>query len=81
MRKDFLKISDDPNFPAAIFINITCTCGEMVTLNVHRTDYDRWTGGENIQTVFPLFRPDIREMMISGTCQKCWDKMFSEERE
>ncbi len=77
--KPHLLVEQDPMFARACFITATCSCGESVKINSHWTEFNRWKVGENIQTVYPLIGPDVREMLISGTCQKCWDRLFSEE--
>lgn len=42
--------------------------------------YEAWknTGG-HVQDYLPDLSADDRELLISGTCKKCWDKMFGEE--
>ena len=30
----------------------------------------------HIQDIFPELKPEIRELMISRVCPKCWDMMF-----
>lgn len=31
----------------------------------------------HIQDIFPYLTPAERELLISGTCGECWEKMFS----
>lgn len=45
--------------------------------------FDEWRGGRSmwergayIQDAFPRLSPEDREILISGTCPKCWDKIF-----
>ena len=34
-----------------------------------------------IQELFPDLSPELREVLVSNTCPKCWDKMFKTENE
>ena len=56
-------------------------CGEATLLDLSMTDVTRWRGGELIQRVFPQLSEDVRELMISGTCGKCFDQLFTTEGE
>jgi len=38
----------------------------------------KWKNGELIQNVMPYLNEDERELLISGTCGKCFDKIFSD---
>ena len=38
-----------------------------------------WKGGMSTQDAFPSLSADEREMLISGICPQCWDKMFGKE--
>lgn len=38
----------------------------------------RWQSGEKIQDLFPELVADIKELLISGVCGKCFDKMWQE---
>ncbi len=54
-------------------------CGAVVILALEDSAYTRWKSGELIQRVFPDLSEAHREIMISGTCGKCFDKLFAEE--
>ena len=57
----------------------TCRhCGTTVQISVIGPDYDRWKNGELIQDAMPYLSPDEREILISGTCGPCFDRMFGE---
>jgi hypothetical protein len=45
--------------------------------NLDKAGYDRWQAGEHIQSVWPEFSADKREMLISGTHPKCWDELWA----
>lgn len=61
-------------------INVKCSfCGTSFTFNVTEEQYQMYTNGSNlIQRIFPEIKPEMRELLISGTCPDCWNKMFSD---
>ncbi|NLD21637.1 MAG: hypothetical protein GX664_04025 [Bacteroidales bacterium] len=54
-------------------------CGKQYSFEVSDEGYKRWLEGEHIQYALPTLTPDQREIMISGICGKCFDKMFEGE--
>ena len=46
-------------------------------VNLH--DMGRWQNGSLIQDAMPYLSADERELLISGTCGTCFDKMFGSE--
>lgn len=58
-----------------------CHCGVEQSFDVISADYDNWQAGELAQNAFPYLSPGQREMMISQTCDTCWDRMFSTDEE
>lgn len=54
-------------------------CGETTRIQIPEREFQLYRGGKLMQDVFPTFDVGIRELMISGVCPKCWDKMFSPE--
>lgn len=56
-------------------------CGEMHEVPVNEADYWDWQDGALVQDAFPYLTADEREMLVSGICPNCWDKMFPEEEE
>jgi hypothetical protein len=52
-------------------------CGRGNEINVNESDYWAWEDGELVQNAFPYLSADEREMLVSGICPTCWDKMFS----
>lgn len=52
-------------------------CNESHIVRVKAKDYDRFSIGELIQNASPYLTPNERELLISGTCGKCFDEMFS----
>ena len=60
-------------------IQATCRhCKESSELAVNRQDIEDWTAGKYIQDAMPYLSDDERELLISGTCGKCFDTMFGE---
>ena len=58
-------------------IQATCRqCKESVEMSVNRQDMVDWQGGKHIQHAMPYLSADQRELLISGTCGTCFDKMF-----
>ena len=55
------------------------TCGDTHILMVNAQDKKRWMEGELIQDAMPYLSADERELLISGTCVTCFDKMFGSE--
>ena len=56
----------------------TCRfCGTTHTLTVDINDYFSWQEGTHVQDAMPYLTPAERELLISQTCQACWDKMMA----
>lgn len=54
-------------------------CKKRYQLRVNSKDHDRWLEGEHIQDVMPYLTAGERELLISGICGPCYDKLFPEE--
>lgn len=60
-------------------IRVDCKCpmcGNVNQVTISEAQWWRWQMGELIQNVAPELSPEERELLISGTCSKCWNKMF-----
>lgn len=59
-------------------IHIDCVhCGVSVSFPVNGADFSRWERGEAlIQEAMPYLTAGQRELLISGTCDTCWDRLF-----
>ncbi len=69
-------------FEDAITITTTCPfCGKSHGVKVSAADFWEWNDGALVQDAFPYLSADEREMLISGICPTCWDKMFGGEDE
>lgn len=54
-------------------------CGIDHRVMVNSAHLDDYENGELVQNAFPYLTPDERELFISRTCGKCFDKMFGGE--
>lgn len=60
-------------------ISITCpVCGEKHLIFANVEDFLSWDEGALVQDAFPYLSPNEREMLISGICPDCWDRLFGE---
>lgn len=60
--------------------DIACRCPECQDINfvrVEKNDYYAWKRGAYIQNAFPYLNGDQRELLQTGICNTCWDKMFA----
>jgi hypothetical protein len=53
-------------------------CDHRYELPVSEQQLRRWQAGEPIQKAMPELPPCERELFISGTCVRCWRKMFGD---
>jgi hypothetical protein len=54
----------------------TCPdCNEENHVFVLTLDHKTWMNGAYVQNAFPYLSADEREILISGMCGKCYDKM------
>ena len=61
--------------------NVCPKCGKLQTVKVEQSQYHRWMAGENIQKAMPNLTPNEREVLLSGICPECWEKIFPSENE
>lgn len=55
-------------------------CKTKHTIMVKTADYKKWSKGQaKIQEAMPYLTADERELLMSGICGRCFDKVFSEE--
>lgn len=61
------------------YVNTKCPqCGKISTLEMTEEQYRQYKSGDSyIQDIFPNWSPAIREMLITGICPDCWNKIFS----
>jgi hypothetical protein len=48
---------------------------------VETADFEAWKGGKPIQDAFPYLAPSLREILMTGICGECFDKLFPPEEE
>jgi len=53
------------------------SCRKSFVVKCHRDDYDTWKTGEKLiqEALFYLSAGD-RELLLSGICNDCWEKLF-----
>lgn len=56
-------------------------CGHANFIEVNDVDYWAWQNGALAQDAFPYFSADERELLISGICPTCWDRVFGSDEE
>lgn len=54
-------------------------CGKEKTVEVDKDDLLDYYKGKHIQYAFPYLSVEDRELMISQTCDECWNKFIVEE--
>lgn len=55
-------------------------CGKVHIFKVSDEQYRKYINGESyIQNIFSELTPGEREMLITGICPECWNKIFKEE--
>jgi hypothetical protein len=69
------------NYKEVCVITACPFCGHAHEVEVNEVDYWDWQDGELAQNAFPYLSADEREMLISGICPTCWDKMFGSDEE
>lgn len=74
MRNNFMIATKNRNLTVG---NRCPMCGKVHTVTVNDADFEKWQSGVSAQNAFPYLSTDEREILISGTCPKCWDSMFS----
>ena len=54
-------------------------CHTVNTLMLKKSEIESYQNGAHVQDAFGRLSPSEREILITGICGKCWDKMFKEE--
>jgi hypothetical protein len=54
-------------------------CGEAARIAVPAEGLRLWHGGAFVQDAFPEMSADDRELLISGTHDKCWDILIGKD--
>lgn len=56
-----------------------CHCGAEYSVMVNPEDIIRWQSGEYIQDCMGYLSAAERELLISQTCDSCWNNMFGSD--
>ena len=65
-----------------ISVNRVCPkCNKLQTVKVEQSQYYDWVAGKNIQIAFPNLSANQREILMSGICPECWEKIFPPDDE
>jgi hypothetical protein len=52
-------------------------CKKYSVVSVHQADFDDWQSSRKfVQDAFPYLSNGDREILISNTCNNCWQDMF-----
>ena len=54
-------------------------CREVYCVEVDAVGYEQWKAGELIQNALPELSAEERELLISKTCDSCWNQLFPED--
>lgn len=63
--------------------NVTCEhCKTQYSFEVPTGQFFRWVRGDGlIQDLLPELTDGQRELMISRTCDKCWNEIFETQKD
>lgn len=51
-------------------------CGKTHSVKVKENDYVNYKNGFLVQRAFPYLSSEDREILVSGICGSCWNKIF-----
>ncbi len=54
-------------------------CGDDHSVPVQPEQFAAWKSGTLIQNAMPNLTNEQRELLITQTCQRCWDAMWRED--
>ena len=62
-------------------LDLTCShCGQLFIINVNKKDFNEYMNHEKyIQDALPYLTSGDRELILSKTCNDCYNKMFGLE--
>lgn len=80
MEKFLLKIREHMiKHTEWIDISVRCNmCSKIYKVRVHPEDMYKYLTNRNtyVQDIFPYLSVSDRELLLSQTCNDCWNKMF-----
>ncbi|MFD1736091.1 hypothetical protein ACFSCX_05885 [Bacillus salitolerans] len=60
----------------------TRCCNQIIDIpNVTKEQVQLYKKGAHVQVAFPHVKASVREVLISGTCEDCWNKLFGTDCE
>jgi len=87
MEKDINEMTDEEvqeelNDRKMVVVYTACRqCKSEYKFLVKESQVNRYKKGvEGIQDIFPTLNADERELLISGICRTCFDKLFSDNK-
>ena len=62
-----------------VYVDVKCpSCGKITKIEMTNDQYYKYKNNNDlIQNIFPNLTPQIREMLITGICPDCWNKIFN----
>ena len=69
------------NYKEVTVVTACPFCGHANEVEVNEIDYLDWQDGMLVQNAFPYLSANEREMLISGICPTCLEKMFPPEED
>ncbi len=61
-------------------MSVACqSCGNGFSFTVEHQDYIDFLRGKKVQEVFPYLDANIRELLISRLCGKCYDDLCGDD--
>jgi len=56
-------------------------CRTKTEIKISAKGYENWIDGDSIQTAFPDMPAEDRELLVSGICYNCQEKIFTDDEE
>lgn len=69
------------NYKEICVVKYCPICANAHEVEVNEQDYWDWEDGALAQDVFPYLDPEEREVLISGICPTCANKIFGNSEE
>lgn len=78
--KRTLRAVIEQRFPHHVRVYGQCVmCGITWALILDKEAFKAWEAGQVVQEAFPKLKPHERELLLSSTCNPCWESLFPEE--